>query len=202
MHHTQGSWYSFIQAREGKLKRLIRDVAASSARAEIDKETSLILPNATRRRAQACAEESYSSQQDALGKHVELTGSSGRRYDFDSQKVADGISEEAADEAMMGQRYKWYTDADRRMMARFIASRGDLWDPYCKRDDQWDEFHHMVSTDKCGPWRRAHQRCSTLCSIPSAAQRAGTPSIATVTASRVRYLHAHFIQLHGALTAR
>lgn len=65
-------------------------------------------------------------------------------------KVEDsGSLDEQADLALMGPYHSPYTDGDDRMMARYIASKGDSWydsDEYSSQMDRWYEFHEMVSS--------------------------------------------------------
>ena len=60
-------------------------------------------------------------------RHVGAAGPSGRQPDCDAKAPADGIWDEERDMAMMGGYGSLYTDADKRMMARYIVSKGDRW---------------------------------------------------------------------------
>ena len=98
---------------------------------------------------------------------------------------------EAKDVRMMGGPKQPYTDADMRMMARYIASHGDSWDPFSKKEEMWAAFHKKVSiiitTSSC-------YRTDTypiLRSIHNVQRKVGHTAITTEGALKVCCLATH-----------
>ena len=90
------------------------------------------------------------SSEDQAESNIKFESDSGWHSGSDSRAIVAGFDEDSADDDVnMGLPGKNYTAADRRLLAKYIASVDD-WD-YLEDSIRFATFHQCVSTLSSGP---------------------------------------------------